>query len=67
MGVTAESWERVKRSARDKRLEDERLSPSPRHSPKHVATVTIQVGREEMCPRCFAVLCFAATVLGKVV
>lgn len=62
-GVTAESWERVKRSARDKRLEDERLSPNPKHTPRHVATVTVQVGWAEKCPKVLCgVFVFLATV-----
>lgn len=44
LGVTPEKWERVLRSARDRKAEDDRLSPSPKHPPSHVAAVTLQVG-----------------------
>lgn len=43
LGVTPETWERVARSAWDKRAEDGRMWPSPKHPPRHVAAVTLQV------------------------
>lgn len=43
LGVPAEKWARVLQSARDKKTEDDRLSPSPQHKPSHVAAVTLQV------------------------
>ncbi|CAM9355964.1 unnamed protein product [Scytosiphon promiscuus] len=50
VGVSPEKWERVLRSARDRQAEDDRLSPSPGHSPSHVATVTLQALRQNDVP-----------------
>lgn len=45
--MSPETWERVLRSARDRKAEDERLSPNLKHPPSHVAAVTLQVGNHE--------------------